>query len=104
GTDDARRAAAGPGVLRDLRATDPAVRSKAAHLAHRLKLAQPAVTAALVKAVDAGDMAAREGLVLALERAAAGGGSAADVLAVADEEKDGTKRAYLRAARRAVGK
>ncbi|HYE21131.1 MAG TPA: hypothetical protein VEA69_21975 [Tepidisphaeraceae bacterium] len=105
GTDDARRTAAGPGVLRDLRAGDPAVRSKAAHLAHRLGLDRPAVTAALVKAVDSGDMATREGLVLALERAAAArAGSAVDVLATADEEKDVTKRAYLRAARRAVGK
>jgi len=60
--------------------------------------------AALIQAVDSGDMAAREGLVLALERSARLGQSAADIIAKADEETDATLRAYLKAARRATAK
>ncbi|HSI35398.1 MAG TPA: hypothetical protein VK986_17590 [Tepidisphaeraceae bacterium] len=104
GTDEARRTARLPSLLAELRGPSPEGRARAARELQSLGFASPAVSAALIKAVDAGDFAAREGLAIALQTAWERDVQAEQVLAAADAEKDETKRAYLRAARRAVGK
>jgi len=100
----ARRIAHAPAVLRDLRSNDPATRLQAANRAQTLEIAEERVTAALFKAVSAGDMPAREGLTLALERAHATGSTPLKVLEeLVQSERDPTTRAYVKAALRAVG-
>ena len=104
GTDAAYRLARGPDILKDLRSPDPRIRSAASHEAKRLALDTPEVMGALVRAVDTGNMPVREGLTLALERAWAAHQTVMQILAAADTETDPTARAYLRAAKRAVGR
>ena len=100
----ARRAAHAPAVLRDLRSAQPATRLQAAKRAQTLGMGDERLTAALLKAVSAGDMAAREGLTLALERAHATGSTPLVVLEdLARSERDPTTRAYVKAALRVVG-
>ncbi|HYE21128.1 MAG TPA: hypothetical protein VEA69_21960 [Tepidisphaeraceae bacterium] len=103
GTDDARRAARLPSLIAELRGPSPEGRARAARELQSLGAASPAVSAALLKAVDAGDFAAREGLAVALQTAWERDVPAEQVLADADAEKDEATRAYLRAARRAIG-
>jgi hypothetical protein len=91
-----------------LRDVSPHARRAAAHELMRLEADRPAFLAALVKAVETGDMPAREGLTLALERAQPdpdGRRPAAPTvltLANADREPDPAARACLRAARKAI--
>ena len=103
GTDDARRVARIPSLIAELRGHSPERRARAARELQSIDAAAPAVSRALLKAVDAGDFAVREGLVIALQAAWERDVPAEQVLAGADAEPDAARRAYLRAARRAVG-
>jgi len=104
GTEDARRIVRTPEILQELRDPNPRIRSSASHEARRLGMDMHEIMGALVRAVDTGNLPVREGLTLALERAWAGQTTISDILAAADQEADPTARAYLRAARRAIGK
>jgi hypothetical protein len=103
--DDARsrRIAYTPGILRELRSDDSATRLRAARRAQTLGIDDDAVTGALFRSVSAGDMVAREGLVLGLERAYANQSKALDMLKeLAQSTNDPATRAYVRAALRAI--
>ncbi len=89
-------------IIADLRRDEYPVRVRAARRAQELNLAPTDFTAALVRATESRDMAAREGLTLALERAQATGKPAQEILKLADAEQDPVSRAYLRAAARAL--
>ncbi|HEY7117028.1 MAG TPA: HEAT repeat domain-containing protein [Tepidisphaeraceae bacterium] len=109
GTQEARALAAVANVLADLRSNDPLTRSAAARRLESLGVEPPELTAALVRAVDARDLASREGLILALERSYfdAGDADAGDAVAtlrtLAATDADPTQRAYARAALRQLG-
>ncbi|MEZ0266164.1 MAG: hypothetical protein ACAI43_15650 [Phycisphaerae bacterium] len=94
-------------AITGLRSEDRAARAAAARELLRLAAAAEdpdrEALAALVRAVESGDMAAREGLTLAVERAAVRRVSVNAILDEADEERDGTARTFLRAGRRAAG-
>jgi hypothetical protein len=94
-----------PDLLNDLRAHSPSTRQLAARQIQGLNLFEPAVTAALVRATDAGDLATREGLRLALEGAFLDNRPARDVLtelASAAPADAPYARAYARAALRTI--
>lgn len=69
GTPEARALVMVAEVLVDLRAESPTLRRNAARRLESLGVYPPTVTAALIKATDAGDFLARQGLVSALEQA-----------------------------------
>jgi len=103
GDDRSRAISLAPDVLRDLRSEDAGTRVRAAQRVRHLKLDEPAVAAALVRVVESGDFAAREGLVLGLERAYEFDSRTVDVLrGLADSSQDGRIRAYVRAALREI--
>ncbi len=82
----------------------PAARSRAAREIMRLSSDRVEFLRALVRAVDGGDFAAREGFALALERGQINGAPAERLLSAADAETDPAARAYLRAALGAVAR
>lgn len=91
-------------LLEQLRSKDPAVRTLAARKMTEQHALTPRVAAALRKAVERRDYAVREGLLLGIQAAWA---SDEDVEVglrkAAEEETDQGRRAFLRAAVRAVG-
>jgi hypothetical protein len=90
-----------PGWLADLRADSGDRRALAARQLETSGLLPPDLSAALVRAVDRRDLAAREGLLLAVERVTAKPGPARDALqSLAAAEADPATRAYARAALR----
>ncbi|HYE17335.1 MAG TPA: hypothetical protein VEA69_02765 [Tepidisphaeraceae bacterium] len=86
----------------NLRHRDLVARSQAAHALRRMDAVDPVILEALVRAIDSGSFAAREGLTLAIERARERGVSERQVFDAADREPDPAARAYLRAGRRAL--
>jgi hypothetical protein len=85
-------------LLDDLRADSATLRETAARQVESLGTFSPEVTGALRRAVAKRDMAAREGLVRAIERAAATGRPAIDELrATASAAVESTSRTMARA-------
>jgi hypothetical protein len=92
-----------PQLLADLRSDNHNARALAARQLDELGVAPREVTAALIRAVDRRDLAARVGLVDALAVAHATRRSALDVIKESAERTDDAgKRAYARAALREV--
>jgi hypothetical protein len=93
-----------PALLRDLRSDDLARRTNAAHQLDALGVEPKEITTTLLRAVLSGNMPVREGLTLALERAAAEHQNALDTLKqlAAPDNPDPAPRAYARAALREV--
>ncbi|HEY7115611.1 MAG TPA: hypothetical protein VH475_03435 [Tepidisphaeraceae bacterium] len=103
GTPEARAMATMADVLADLRAPDPMTRSAAARRLESLDVAPPELTEALIRAVDARDLASREGLLIGIERAYFESADAITILrTLAASEGDPARRAYARAALREV--
>lgn len=103
GTPAARDLARVPELLRDLSAEAPGARRVAARQIQSLAVdAPPEITALLVRATDAWDMATREGLRLALEGSFATARPPKEVptTLAASSNPDATTRAYARAALR----
>ena len=90
-------------LLANLRSPYPERRTEAAAYLSQNHIIPPPVAAALLRAVQAGDFVAREGLVLGIERAWADGGEIETVLkTIQDDDPDHTNRAFASAARRAI--
>jgi hypothetical protein len=94
-----------PALLKDLRNDSPTRRMTAANQLESLGVEPKEITTALIRAVKQGDMAAREGLLRAIDRAYAARANSLDTLrklATEPDQHDPTTRAYARAALRAV--
>lgn len=90
-------------ILADCRADSPTLRETAARQLHGLKLFPEVVTAGLLRAVAARDMAAREGFLRAIERAyAVAGADPLLALQSAAADPDPVTRACARAALRGL--
>ena len=90
-------------LLANLRSPYPERRTEAAAYLSQNHIIPPPVAAALLRAVQAGDFVAREGLVLGIERAWADGGEVEAVLTtIQNDDPDNTNRAFASAARRAI--
>jgi hypothetical protein len=94
--------AALPQWLAELRGADPERRALAARRLDGAAVAAPELTGALVRAVDRRDMAARQGLIAAVEQSVASGRPFREVLDATAAARDGdpAARAYARAALR----
>jgi len=92
-----------PDLVADCRADSPTLRETAARQLHELELCPKPVTPALLRAVAALDMAAREGLLRAIERAYAAQSDPVLSLQAAADATDSATRAYARAALRQLG-
>jgi len=93
-----------PDLLSDLRSNELITRQRAARQLDELNIEPKEITSALIRAVEAGNFAAREGLLAALDTANSTGKNPLDLLnqvAKADDAND-TPRAYARAALREV--
>jgi HEAT repeat protein len=103
GTKDALVEARLVTLLQDLRSTDPHIRFRAATELSDMTAVDRQITAALLRAVNERDMPAREGLLLAIERAGASQKSPAEELTIAAaNDPDPVRRAYAKAALRAL--
>jgi hypothetical protein len=94
-----------PAILRDLRNDSLTRRMTAANQLESLGVEPKEITAALIRAVQQGDMPAREGLLRAIDRAYTARANSLDTLkklAADPDEHDPKSRAYARAALRAV--
>jgi hypothetical protein len=100
GDDHALALARVPDLIADCRADSPTLRETAARQLEEIALFPAPVTAALRRAVAARDMAAREGLLRALERAFAAQSDPLLSLQSAADAPDSATRAYARAALR----
>ncbi len=90
-------------LLEQLRSKDPAVRTLAARKMFEKHVLPVRVATALRKAVEGHDFAVREGLVLGIQAAWVSNEEVeVGLKRAAEEEKDPARRAYLRAAVRAV--
>jgi hypothetical protein len=90
-----------PELLRALRSDDPEARCRAANGIHLAGVFDARVTAALVRATERRDLAAREGLTLAVERGWAAKREPIEVLReLAGREGTGREMVYARAALR----
>jgi len=89
-------------AIRRLRNRESIIRGRAARELLHAEVAPRHIMQALVRAVEAGDFAAREGLTLAIERAQSSGKGVEAELAKADRETDPAARAFLNSANRAV--
>jgi hypothetical protein len=93
-----------PMLVRELRNESPLRRTIAANQLDSLGVEPKEITSALIRAVQHGDMPAREGLLRAIDRAYTSRANSLDMLRklAAPEQSDPTTRAYARAALRAV--
>jgi len=93
-----------PDLISDIRSNTLATRQRAARQLDELGIEPKEITSALVRAVESGNFAAREGLIAALDAANSSGKNPLDLLnqlAKADDA-DAKPRAYARAALREI--
>lgn len=101
-TPEALARARVPELLLDIQSESPALRQLGARQLDELGIEPRELTAALIRAVDGGDFAARLGFVKAMESADRSGGKTLEELkkSAAAENPDAAGRAYARAALR----
>ena len=101
-TPEAHARARVPDLLSDVRSNSLSTRQLAARQFDELRIEPREVTAALIRAVESGDFAARQGLIAALELANSSGQNPLDVLNQIAAADNAAPRAYAKAALRQI--